>query len=118
MNILTHSASALAESEHSFFLSEEELEPNHSQTSNTYKFSEPSNDEKASATFERAAIYENKVGGKMQLVTGNIGVESGYKSTFNGRSVIHHNTMGADAKIITGDVGGPAAVELMKGFFD
>ncbi|PNP53169.1 hypothetical protein THARTR1_06379 [Trichoderma harzianum] len=116
--VMKYAGTASAESVHSLSLSEEESELNHSQTSNNYKFSEPSNDEKASATFERAAIYENKVGGKMQVVTGNIGVESGYKSTFNGRSTIHHNTMGADAKIITGDVGGPAAVELMKGFFN
>ncbi|KAL7939403.1 hypothetical protein V8C35DRAFT_286537 [Trichoderma chlorosporum] len=116
--MMKYAGTTSAESVHSVSLSEEELEPNPSQSSNNYKLSETADHEKTSATFERAAIYENKVSGKMQLVTGNIGVESGYKSTFNGRSTIHHNTMGSDAKIITGDVGGAAALELMKGFFD
>ncbi|KAK5993963.1 hypothetical protein PT974_07401 [Cladobotryum mycophilum] len=88
------------------------------QTSDDDKAPETSNDRKASTDFDRVLIYENDVTGKMQIISGNVGVGSGYKPAFNGRSTVHNNKVGADARIITGDVGGQAAVELLKGFWD
>ncbi|RFU79207.1 hypothetical protein TARUN_3028 [Trichoderma arundinaceum] len=95
----------------------EAIEQDAPQTSNNHKASEILNNAKGSAEAKRASIYENKVTGTMQIITGNIGFESGYEPTFNGLSTIHNNTMGAGAKIITGDVGGEAAIVMMKDFW-
>ncbi|KAL7789092.1 hypothetical protein V8C37DRAFT_386633 [Trichoderma ceciliae] len=74
-------------------------------------------DETAPTEFCRASFYGNNITGTLQHVAGNIGVESGYVSSFTGHATIHDNKMGADARIITGDVGGQAAVEMMKNFW-
>ncbi|EHK20859.1 uncharacterized protein TRIVIDRAFT_213285 [Trichoderma virens Gv29-8] len=64
--------------------------------------------------FSRASVYENTATSRLNIFTGNIGVEPGYVSSFNGTSTVHHNTMGSDSSIITGDIGGQAALEMMK----
>lgn len=90
------------------------------QQSNTKAFNERASQDPTSEApreYSRAEVYENTAGDRFHLVTGNLGVEPGYVSSFNGTSTVHHNTMGSDAKIFTGDIGGQTANEMLKLMF-
>lgn len=53
----------------------------------------------------------------MKTFTGNIGFDSGYKSSYTGTSKFLRNKIGNDGALFTGDIGGQAAVEMMKGMW-
>ncbi|KAL9474062.1 hypothetical protein ACSS6W_008442 [Trichoderma asperelloides] len=67
--------------------------------------------------FTRAIIQDNTAGDNMKTFTGNIGFDSGYKSSYTGTSKFLRNKIGNDGALFTGDIGGQAAVEMMKGMW-
>lgn len=54
----------------------------------------------------------------MKFITGHVGAESGYVSSYNGITKFHDNKIGDNGGLIAGDIVGEAAVKTMENFWN
>lgn len=64
--------------------------------------------ENVTEEYTRVVIQGNTAGDNMNTFTGNIGFESGYRSSYMGTSKFVDNKLGNDGTLFTGDIGGQA----------